>query len=76
MKKTLLISGFILLGSANLIFNQTSASDEPTICTMEYRPVCASVEVQCIKAPCDPIQETFGNSCAMRANKHATYLYD
>jgi heat shock protein HslJ len=43
---------------------------------MDYTPVCASVQVQCIKAPCNPIQETFGNACMMHANTHATYLYD
>lgn len=34
------------------------------ICTMEYAPVCAQVQVQCIMAPCYPVAETFGNSCA------------
>ena len=32
-------------------------------CTKIYDPVCATVEVQCIKAPCNPVQETFSNSC-------------
>lgn len=32
-------------------------------CTADYSPVCATVQVQCIKAPCDPVQETFSNSC-------------
>lgn len=33
-------------------------------CTMEYRPVCGSVAVQCIKAPCPPVSQTFGNGCS------------
>lgn len=33
------------------------------ICTMEYNPVCAELQVQCIKAPCNPVQQTFSNSC-------------
>lgn len=33
------------------------------VCTMQYAPVCAEVQVQCITAPCLPVQETFGNSC-------------
>jgi len=26
---------------------------------MEYAPVCASVQVQCIQAPCPAIEQTF-----------------
>ena len=50
--------------------------DNPTICTMEYAPVCAKVQVQCIKAPCPPIEQTFGNKCQMRANKLAVFSHD
>ncbi len=50
--------------------------EEPTMCTMQYQPVCAEVVVQCIQAPCPAIKETFGNACMMNANKNATYLYD
>jgi hypothetical protein len=32
-------------------------------CIEIYQPVCATVEIQCIKAPCYPIEETFSNSC-------------
>lgn len=32
-------------------------------CAQVYAPVCATVEIQCIRAPCNPIKETFGNSC-------------
>ncbi|MDP2668335.1 MAG: hypothetical protein Q8P07_00660 [bacterium] len=32
-------------------------------CTADVDPVCATVQIQCIKAPCNPIQETFSNSC-------------
>ncbi len=37
-------------------------------CTKEYRPVCGLVEIQCIKAPCNPIRETFSNSCVACSN--------
>lgn len=33
------------------------------VCTALYQPVCARVNVQCIRAPCNPIRETFSNSC-------------
>jgi len=49
---------------------------EQTVCTMEYAPVCASVAVQCIKAPCNPVEQTFGNRCTMNANKLATFLHE
>lgn len=56
--------------------SESTPAEEPTMCNMEYAPVCASVQVECIKAPCNPIEETFGNTCMMKANKHATYLHD
>lgn len=49
---------------------------ENTICTMEYAPVCAKVQIQCIKAPCEPIEQTFGNKCQMEANKLAVFLHE
>jgi len=50
--------------------------ETPTACTMEYAPVCASVAVQCIKAPCPPIEQTFSNKCMMNANKLAKFVHD
>lgn len=35
----------------------------PKPCTREYMPVCGEIEVQCFKAPCDPIKKTFPNRC-------------
>ena len=37
-------------------------------CIALYAPVCATVEIQCVKAPCNPIPQTFGNSCEACAN--------
>lgn len=43
-------------------------SPRPEImCTMEYDPVCVSQQVQCVMAPCPPIEKTFGNACEARA---------
>lgn len=36
---------------------------EIDFCAEIYAPVCASVQVQCVKAPCYPVKQTFGNSC-------------
>lgn len=56
--------------------NSWTNNEELTVCTMEYAPVCAKVNVQCIKAPCESIEQTFGNRCMMEANKLATFLYE
>jgi hypothetical protein len=51
-----------------------SPTDEPPItCTPEqrgaevcmemYAPVCASVQIQCVTTPCEPIPKTFSNNC-------------
>lgn len=34
------------------------------VCTMDYAPVCGVVEVQCVTTPCDPVSQTFSNSCS------------
>ncbi len=36
---------------------------EVDACIEIYQPVCATVNVQCVTTPCDPVQETFANSC-------------
>ena len=41
----------------------SSTSQESSSCDDEYAPVCARVSVQCIQAPCDPIEQTFANVC-------------
>lgn len=56
------------------------ASAEAVTCTAEikqvdacieiYAPVCGLVEVQCIKAPCYPVPETFSNGCHACAQKN------
>lgn len=47
-----------------MLFGQSHAADA---CTMEYAPVCASVQVQCITTPCNPVKQTFSNSCMARS---------
>ena len=37
-------------------------------CIEIYQPVCGTVNVQCITTPCDPVQETFENSCKACTN--------
>lgn len=33
------------------------------VCAQVYAPVCAIVNVQCIKEPCNPVPQTFSNEC-------------
>lgn len=47
-------------------------SKQAEVCTMIYAPVCASVEVQCITTPCNPVPQTFGNSCSACAQANVT----
>lgn len=49
--------------------NDKETSEVPTMCTMQYEPVCAEKQVQCVKAPCDPIKQTYGNSCMAAADQ-------
>lgn len=50
--------------------------EDPGYCTTEFAPVCAEVQIQCIKAQCDPIHQTFSNRCEMNKNKLAKFLYE
>ncbi len=34
------------------------------MCTEQYVPVCALVQVQCITTPCPPLPQTYGNGCS------------
>lgn len=51
--------------------SMVSATESISACTMQYAPVCGSVQVQCITAPCNPVRQTFGNSCVAWLS-HAT----
>lgn len=75
MKKIFLLI-IIFVFSFNMVHAEaTQDSIDTGVCTMQYDPVCAEVQVQCIKAPCDPIQQTFSNMCEMNKNKLAKFLH-
>lgn len=56
-------------GTCDHTIDYTQEKPEMKVCTMEYAPVCAQVPVQCIKAPCEPITQTFSNTCMADENK-------
>ncbi len=55
-------------------FSSGQNGDSAMACTKEYNPVCALTQIQCITTPCDPVQETYGNTCMMEA-ADAEFLY-
>lgn len=42
---------------------------------MDINPVCALVQIQCIKAPCNPIRQTFTNPCEACRNSLVNSYY-
>lgn len=69
---TLFLMFGIFLGFLSLSVVSTNAattSDDQVMCPMIYAPVCGTVQVQCIMAPCEPVRQTFGNSCVAGASK-------
>ena len=73
MKKVILFLLFFSIFGGISVFAQ---DEDASSCDDVYKPVCASVEVQCIKAPCNPVLQTFWNKCEMKQNQHATFLYE
>ncbi len=74
MKASLLfmVSVFFLSILA-IISTQAYAANNIQICPADYSPVCATVPVQCIKAPCKPLTQTFANSCVAKVAGATTY---
>lgn len=48
----------------------TDAMKQAEVCPAIYAPVCGLVQVQCIKAPCNPVPETFSSGCNACAQKN------
>lgn len=46
----------------------TPTGPETQFCPEIYQPVCAQVQVECITTPCDPVPQTFSNTCFANAN--------
>lgn len=40
-----------------------AAQRKINVCAEVLEPVCAKVNIQCIKAPCYPVNQTISNSC-------------
>jgi hypothetical protein len=55
----------VALGILAPAFASARTPVEPGFCYELYQPVCAARQVQCIRAPCYPVYETYSNSCFM-----------
>lgn len=72
-RMALTVLGLLTLGVA-FVLPHVSVAEHVQACTMEYAPVCGERDVVCVRAPCPPVQETFGNRCSLEA-AHARFLY-
>lgn len=52
----------------------TQQQKDADVCIEIYAPVCASVQVECVTAPCNPVKQTYPNSCyACREDRVISY---
>jgi len=51
----------------------TENQKKVTACPTVSNPVCGFKQVECIKAPCYPVPETYGNVCEACADKRTFY---
>lgn len=65
----------ILLIALFIVLPATVGAESPTMCTMQYQPVCGAKQVQCVRAPCYPVYHTYGNSCVLGVEK-GTYIHE
>jgi len=74
IKYKLLILLILFTGCENNNININKTKN--IICPQVYAPVCAKILVECIKAPCPKIQQTFSNSCFLKKNPRAKFLHN
>ncbi len=58
----------------NQVIKCTPEQKGAEVCIELYAPVCASVQIQCITTPCEPIPKTFSNSC-FACSEHSVDSY-
>lgn len=58
-----------VINSSNTKLKAIDCQKEQRGCNDIYKPVCGYLQVECIQTPCDPIKQTFGNSCEACRNK-------
>jgi hypothetical protein len=64
-----------IVAAMTILSGSMSTGALPTMCTMQYEPVCAEKQVQCVTTPCNPIRSTYGNAC-MAAADQATIIFE
>lgn len=70
-----LVLGLSLLAAGAQARTPYQPDEEPRACTMQYDPVCGAKQVQCIKAPCYPQYQTYGNACTLGLDDDATFIH-
>lgn len=74
---TLAMKAFALILFALIAFSggQTAQAESPQACIELWAPVCGAKQVQCVRAPCNPVPTTYSNSCFMGVDK-ATFIHE
>jgi carboxymethylenebutenolidase len=67
MYRILPVSFLLFTACTALAPNVPTTEDADTICSTISQPVCGKIAVQCMKAPCDPVLQTFDNECVAKA---------
>jgi hypothetical protein len=57
------VDGRIFTEQTGQVATCSDESRKANVCARIFDPVCATVEIQCIKAPCDPVRQDFSNPC-------------
>lgn len=66
----------VLIGCGSSANKKSESTEEPTVCTTQYAPVCGAQQVECIQAPCPAVLQTYSNRCFLDQDKRATFLYE
>ncbi|MEM3112871.1 MAG: hypothetical protein QXI33_00410 [Candidatus Pacearchaeota archaeon] len=45
-------------------------------CIQIYKPVCGYRQIECIRVPCNPVPETFSNSCVACSDERVLYYIE
>ena len=67
----IILAAIVMTGCVN---SAKLVSGSGFMCPEVYKPICAKVAVECIKAPCPKIERTFSNICFLKQNPRASFF--